>query len=63
MFALVNLARHLRLNPEDALRTSAQRFYRRFEDVERAARDNGKDVREMEPEDLDRLWDQAKTEV
>jgi tetrapyrrole methylase family protein/MazG family protein len=63
MFAVVNLARHLRLNPEDALRTSAQRFYRRFEDVERAARDNGKDVREMEPEDLDRLWDQAKTEV
>ena len=63
MFALVNLARHMRLNPEDALRNSARRFYRRFEKVEEAARQQGTDVRAMEPEALDRLWEEAKTEV
>jgi tetrapyrrole methylase family protein/MazG family protein len=61
LFTLVNLARHQRLNPEDALRNSARRFYRRFEAVEEAARKDGKDVREMTPEDLDRLWEEAKT--
>jgi tetrapyrrole methylase family protein/MazG family protein len=61
MFALVNLARHLKLNPEDALRTSARRFYRRFEEVEDAARRDGQDVREMSAEDLDRRWEEAKT--
>jgi tetrapyrrole methylase family protein / MazG family protein len=60
LFALVNLSRHLRINPEDALRTSAGRFYRRFERVEEAARDLGRDVREMTPAELDRLWEEAK---
>lgn len=61
MFALVNLARHMKLNPEEALRGSARRFYRRFEDVEEAARRDGRDVREMSAADLDRLWEEAKT--
>jgi tetrapyrrole methylase family protein/MazG family protein len=60
LFTLVNLSRHLRVNPEDALRASAQRFYRRFEQVEDAARQRGSDVREMSPEELDGLWEQAK---
>ena len=60
LFALVNLSRHLRLNPEDALRSSARRFYQRFEQVEEAARMQGSDVRQMTPEELDRLWEEAK---
>ena len=60
LFALVNLSRHLRLNPEDALRSSARRFYQRFEHVEEAARMQGSDVRQMTPEELDRLWEEAK---
>jgi tetrapyrrole methylase family protein/MazG family protein len=63
IFSLVNLARHMRLNPEDALRASAGRFYQRFERVEEAARREGKDVRDMEPADLDRLWEEAKTQA
>ena len=60
LFALVNLSRHLRVNPEDALRTSSRRFQKRFEEMEQAARDSGKDVREMTPEELETLWEKAK---
>ena len=60
LFALVNLGRHLKLNPEDSLRESARRFYARFEKVEEAARAAGSDVREMSPEQLDGLWEKAK---
>ena len=60
LFALVNLSRHLRVNPEDALRASSSRFQRRFEEMEQAARDAGKDVRDMTPEELDALWEAAK---
>jgi tetrapyrrole methylase family protein / MazG family protein len=60
LFALVNLARHIRVNPEDALRTSARRFQRCFERVEEAAREQSTDVRDMTPAELDKLWEQAK---
>ena len=60
LFALVNLARHMRLNPEDALRGSAQRFYRRFEQVEESARRDGNDVRDLDADALDVLWTAAK---
>ena len=62
LFALVNLARHLRINPEDALRGSSQRFYRRFERMEDAARAAGNDVSKLDPAELDRLWEQAKAQ-
>ena len=62
IYTLVNLARHLRLNPEDALRTGARRFYERFTQMEDAARREGKDLRELEMADLDRLWEAAKRE-
>jgi tetrapyrrole methylase family protein/MazG family protein len=60
LFSLVNLARHIRVNPEDALRTSARRFQQRFEQMEEAAREQHTDVRDMTPEELDKLWEQAK---
>jgi MazG family protein len=60
LFALVNLARHIRVNPEDALRTSARRFQRRFEQVEHAAQEQSTDVRDLTPAELDKLWEQAK---
>ncbi|MFN2463230.1 MAG: nucleoside triphosphate pyrophosphohydrolase [Candidatus Dormibacteria bacterium] len=60
LFSLVNLARRLRINPEDALRGSSNRFYRRFEAMEQAARDEGRDVRDMTPEELDALWGKVK---
>ena len=60
LFSLVNLARRLKVNPEDALRQSSRRFYSRFESMEKAARDAGRDVRDMSPDELDGLWREAK---
>lgn len=61
LFSLVNLARRLKINPEDALRQSSGRFVGRFESMEAAARDAGRDVRDMTPGELDDLWREAKT--
>lgn len=61
LFSLVNLARRLKINPEDALRQSSGRFYGRFESMEAAARNAGRDVRDMTPGELDELWREAKT--
>jgi tetrapyrrole methylase family protein/MazG family protein len=60
LFAVVNLARHMKLNPEDSLRGAAGRFYQRFEAMEAAAREGGRDVREMSATELDALWNRAK---
>jgi tetrapyrrole methylase family protein/MazG family protein len=60
LFALVNLARRLKLNPEDALRAAAGRFRHRFEAMEAAARAAGADVRDLDAPALDRLWEEAK---
>jgi len=60
LFSLVNLARRMKINPEDALRGSSKRFYGRFEAMEGAAREAGSDVRQMSPEQLDGLWREAK---
>jgi tetrapyrrole methylase family protein/MazG family protein len=63
LFAVVNLARHMRVNPEDALRGAAQRFDRRFKKMEESARQEDRDVREMDLAELDRLWQAAKEEL
>ncbi|HEV3232736.1 MAG TPA: nucleoside triphosphate pyrophosphohydrolase [Candidatus Dormibacteraeota bacterium] len=62
LFTLVNLARRLKVNPEDALRAASGRFRQRFERMEEAARAAGTDVREMAAAELDRLWEAAKAD-
>jgi tetrapyrrole methylase family protein/MazG family protein len=60
LFTLVNLARRLKVNPEDALRVASRRFYDRFTRMEDIAKEEGKDLSEMEADALDRLWEAAK---
>lgn len=60
LFACVNLARHLRLDPEAALRRANGKFERRFRSVERQAREAGKDPAELSLKTLDGYWDRAK---
>lgn len=60
LFACVNLARHLGLDPEAALRRGNAKFERRFRAVEDAARSGGAAPSDMTLEELDRLWDAAK---
>ena len=60
LFALVNTARHLEINAEDALREASHRFRSRFDHVEDAVLARGEDMRDLPLERLDELWDAAK---
>ena len=61
LFALVNLARLVKVNPEEALRGSANRFAARFTYMEQAAKTRGRALAEMTLAEMDDLWEQAKT--
>ncbi len=60
LFAVVNVARHLRVDPESALRAATNKFRRRFEAVELLATSRGIDVHSTELDSLDALWDEVK---
>ena len=60
LFTCINLARHLRVEPEAALRDANQRFEQRFRHVEHCANESGKRVQDFELEELDSFWNKAK---
>jgi len=60
LFAVVNVARHLGVEPEAALRAAVQKFRRRFEHVERLATQRSIELRGSTLAVLDALWDEAK---
>ena len=60
LFALVNVARFLKINPEFALTKATKKFIKRFEYVENSALSEGKQLSTMTLEEMDLLWDQAK---
>jgi nucleoside triphosphate diphosphatase len=60
MFALVNLARHLDVDPETALRQTNLKFERRFAAIEAALLSRGKKPGDVTLSELDALWDEAK---
>ncbi len=62
LFTIVNLARHLQVDPEKALRRANDKFSRRFRTAERMARENGQALDALSAEKLDVLWNAAKTE-
>ena len=57
LFAVVSLARSLKVNPEDALRTSGRRFAARFRVLEARAREEGLDLHDVPAERLEELWE------
>lgn len=60
LFAVVNLARHLDVDPEGALRETNLKFERRFSAIERALAQRGKTLRDATLAEMDELWDEAK---
>ena len=60
LFAVVNVARHVGVDPELALRAAADKFRARFEGVERLAAERGIDLRAAGLAQLDALWDEVK---
>ncbi|RYH09281.1 nucleoside triphosphate pyrophosphohydrolase [Tropicimonas sp. IMCC6043] len=60
LFVLANLARHLGVDPEQALRRTNEKFTRRFNAVEDALRSEGRAPAEATLEEMDALWNEAK---
>ena len=62
LFTIVNLARHLEIDPEAALRATNAKFERRFRSIEAAAKRQGRTAGAMTLDELEALWVQAKRE-
>jgi tetrapyrrole methylase family protein/MazG family protein len=59
-FVLVNIARFIGVNPEDALRKTISKFISRFQYVEETAATQGRELSDMSLSEMDELWDRAK---
>jgi len=60
LFSLVNYARFININPEDALEKTNRKFIKRFQFLEQAAMKNQKDLKDMTLAEMDIFWEQAK---
>ena len=60
LFAVVNLARKMRINPEDALRVAGQRFMERYKEMDRSVSSSGRNFREMSQEEMEEAWAATK---
>lgn len=63
MFSLINYARFINVNPENALEKTNRKFIARFQMMENIAREKGEEISELSFETLERYWEQAKKEV
>ena len=61
MFALVNYSRFIKVNPMDALEVANKKFRSRFTFVEEKAREAGKSLVDMSLDEMNELWEQAKS--
>jgi MazG family protein len=61
LFALVNMARKYEIVAEDELIRTNDKFTQRFQFIERSAKESGKDLKNMSLEEMDELWNLAKS--
>lgn len=60
LFSLVNFSRYLDVNPEEALEKTNRKFIRRFLYIEEKAKTLGRELDEMDLDEMDRYWSEAK---
>ena len=60
LFTMVNISRFLKINPEEALRKTINRFIDRFQSIETQAAASGRSMSEMTLREMDDLWEEAK---
>ncbi|WP_106687332.1 MULTISPECIES: nucleoside triphosphate pyrophosphohydrolase [unclassified Mesoflavibacter] len=60
LFSLINYARFLKINPENALEKTNKKFTKRFTYLEEKAKSLNKNLKEMSLEEMDVFWEQAK---
>jgi XTP/dITP diphosphohydrolase len=61
LFSMVNYARFLKINPENALERTNKKFIKRFQYLEEKAKETGKTLKEMTLAEMDVFWEEAKT--
>ena len=60
LFAMANLSRHLKVDPEAALRRTNEKFKRRFSHIETTLTQSGKNLEDASLDEMENLWTQAK---
>ncbi|WP_203296347.1 nucleoside triphosphate pyrophosphohydrolase [Luteirhabdus pelagi] len=60
LFSMVNYARFLKVNPENALERTNKKFIKRFQYLEQKAKEHGKTLKEMTLAEMDVYWEEAK---
>lgn len=60
LFSLINYARFLNINPEDALEQTNKKFIKRFGYMESKVKEQGKQIADCKLEELDKYWNEAK---
>ena len=60
LFTIANIARKVNVNAEEALQSTNRKFMRRFESMEARVRERDQNLDQLELEEMDRLWDEAK---
>ena len=61
LFALINYARFIDVNPEDALEHCNQKFRKRFMYIEQEAEKKGRRIHELSLEEMDEYWNESKS--
>ena len=60
LFSLINYARFIDINPENALEKTNKKFIKRFQYLENKAQENGKQLKDMTLAEMDTFWNEAK---
>ncbi|OED38857.1 nucleoside triphosphate pyrophosphohydrolase, partial [Flavobacteriaceae bacterium (ex Bugula neritina AB1)] len=60
LFSMINYARFLKVNPENALERTNKKFIKRFQYLEKKARENNKSLKDMSLTEMDVFWEEAK---
>ncbi|HPF11683.1 MAG TPA: nucleoside triphosphate pyrophosphohydrolase [Flavobacteriaceae bacterium] len=60
LFSMINYARFLKIDPENALERTNKKFIKRFQYLEQKAHENGKSLKEMTLAEMDVFWEEAK---
>ena len=61
LFSMINYARFLKVNPENALERTNKKFIKRFQYLEGKAKDLGKSLKDMSLAEMDTFWEEAKS--
>ena len=63
LFSIVNYARFLNINPENALRKTIKKYIKRFKYIEETLEKRGKKITESNLEEMDGIWNESKKSI